>query len=282
MGEEPDDPDVADGGLTIDIDPELIAAAMSAVESRAKGRKKASFAPSRLQEETGDPVTVDLDDEQARVAAALIPPPPKLRVAEAESGAPPSKPASPRPLAASPDAQLLSIRLRDALDRLRRAESEVASANADRDALDRQTRELREAVQRQLQDAEAVRARHKREREEAERLVEERILRGLFEVVDNVERGIAHAGQDPARVAEGLQMINEQFQGLLRRLGVERIDASDGLLFDPTRHEALLHRPTGDVLPGCIVEEVTGGFSLRGRMLRPSRVVVASANDAEE
>ena len=65
MDPEPDD-DAAEG-LAIDIDPELIAAAMSAVESRRRPKKRKGFAPSRFQEETGDPVTVDLERETDRV-----------------------------------------------------------------------------------------------------------------------------------------------------------------------------------------------------------------------
>jgi molecular chaperone GrpE len=289
MGGEPDDPAMAEGGLSIDIDPELIAAAISAVNSRARKRKKPAFAPGRLQEETGDPVTVDIEGELARDARAAAGLSAEAASGSAERGGSPEPaprpPATGAPPAAGPAAlevQLLNERLRDAQDRLRRAEAEVLAVSRDRDALDRQLRELREGLQRQTQDAEAARVRFRKEREEAERGVEERVLREIFDVGDNVERGIAHASQDPVRVAAGLQMIHGQFQGLLRRLGVERIESSPGTLFDPACHEALLHQPTDRVLPGCIVEEVTGGFSLRGRMLRPARVVVASTPTPEE
>ncbi len=270
MSGAPDDPQSEEGALSIDIDPELIAAAMNAVDRRSRKRKKATFAPSRLQEETGDPVTVDLENPEPRPSLPRT-------VGPAES-APQAPAVGPHAV----DVQLLNLRLRDAQERLRRAEGEIGALSAERASLERQVRELRDSVQRQALEADAIRARNRKEREELERSVEERVLRAFFEVGDNVERGIAHAGQDPQRVAQGLLMIHEQFHGLLRRFGVEKIDASRGALFDPAQHEAILHAASETVLPGCILDQVTSGFVLRGRMLRPARVVVASGGDVKE
>jgi molecular chaperone GrpE (heat shock protein) len=36
------------------------------------------------------------------------------------------------------------------------------------------------------------------------------------------------------------------------------------------------------VLPGCILDQVTSGFTLRGRLLRPARVVVAAGSESEK
>ncbi len=268
-----DEPQPDEGGLSIDIDPELIAAAMNAVDRRAKKRKKAGFAPSRLQEETGDPVTVDLEEQTSEPAAhrlAAVP------AAPAPDVPPPAR--DPRAV----DIQLLNMRLRDAKDGLRRADAEITTLKEERDALERQIRGLREAVQRLSSDAEAIRIRNRKEREEYERSGEERVLRAFFEVGDNVERGIAHAGQDPQRVGQGLQMIYQQFHGLLRRFGVERIGAERGVLFDPALHEAILHTASETVLPGCILDQVNAGFTLRGRLLRPARVVVVSGSESEK
>ena len=269
MGNDPEEPDAGAGDLSIDIDPELIAAAMSAVDSRVGKKKKRGFAPSRLTEETGDPVTVDLELEVERSHAAM-------------TATPVPEPAPrPAPRAAPPpdgdeERRLAVLRLRETTDRLRRVEAELVRTSEARDALDRQVRELREAALRVQNDAEQARIRARRDREEIERGAEEKVLRGLLDIVENVERGVAHADADPARVLAGLNMIAEQFRMLLRRVGVERIEAAPGTLFDPAQHEALLHLPTGDVLPGCIVNEVAAGFLLRGRLMRPARVVVAT------
>lgn len=267
----------------IDIDPELIAAATAAVESRV--RKKRKFAPSRRQEETGDPVTVDLEHEAGASDEAA-----NASLSDGPTAVTPVAP--PRPAVAPPGAMpmpatwvdegaeeqrlLLSLRLRDTTERLRRVEDELARVMEARDGLDRQCRELREAAHRASADGELARIRARKEREELERTAEERVLRGLLDIVENVERGLTHGSQDPARVQAGLNMIAEQFKALLKRLGVERIVADPGTLFDPAQHEALLHVATTDVLPGCVISEVAAGFMLRGRLMRPARVVVAS------
>lgn len=262
----------------IDIDPELIAAATAAVESRVR-KKKRAFAPSRRQEETGDPVTVDLEQESGlseEAANASLSDGPTAVTPVAALRSPPALTPRADDDAAEEQRLLLTLRLRDTTERLRRVEDELARMTEARDGLDRQCRELREAAHRASADNELARVRARKEREELERNAEERVLRGLLDIVENVERGLTHGSQDPARVQAGLNMIAEQFKALLKRLGVERIVADPGTLFDPAQHEALLHVDTTDVLPGCVVNEVAAGFMLRGRMMRPARVVVAS------
>jgi molecular chaperone GrpE len=77
----------------------------------------------------------------------------------------------------------------------------------------------------------------------------------------------------------GLQMIMEQFRTQLRRYGAERILIQKGMAFDPEIHEAVLHLPTRDWPPGSVIEEVSAGFRLKGRMVRAARVVVAASPD---
>ena len=112
--------------------------------------------------------------------------------------------------------------------------------------------------------------------EGAERRGEERSLRPIVDVFENVERAWLHAVSDPAQILGGLQMIVEQFKRLLTRLGFERIEADRGVLFDPACHEAVLHVRTDDALPGTVVDEVQPGFRLRGRLFRPARVTVSA------
>ncbi|MBM4369851.1 MAG: nucleotide exchange factor GrpE [Deltaproteobacteria bacterium] len=167
-------------------------------------------------------------------------------------------------------------RARESGERVRRLEAELEFARQGRDELDQQYRDLRQSVQRLQQEADLARQRTRKDRDEAERMGEERVLRGLLDIIENVERGVAHAGQDPARVVAGLNMVAEQFRMLLKRIGVDRVEAEPGTPFDPSQHEAVLHMPNTDVPPGTVHSEVAPGFKLRGRLVRPARVVVAS------
>lgn len=235
--------------LSIDIDPALIEAALASVENRGRNH------------DTPD-IEVDISPDEP------TPTPPS----PSPASVPPARPVE--------DARLVALRAREQGERLRRLEAEVTRVTEARDALDQQYRELRQAAQSLQAEMDALRIRARKDREEAERVGEERVLRGILDIIENVERGVNHAAEDPTRVLAGLTMIAEQFRILLRRLGIERVEAGRGTPFNPALHEAVLHMPTDEVAEGAIHSEVAAGFTLRGRLVRPARVVVASATGA--
>lgn len=147
-------------------------------------------------------------------------------------------------------------------------------------ALETQLKELREAQRAQVADFERYRTRARKDSEESERRGEERALRALIDIFDNVERARVHSDSDPTRIAAGLQMIVDQFRRQLTRVGLERISAARGDLFDPEIHEAVAHVDGDEVPDGAVVDEVTPGFRLRGRLFRPARVTVAARSIA--
>lgn len=104
----------------------------------------------------------------------------------------------------------------------------------------------------------------------------ERLLRGLLQVADDLDRAIAAGSAAPERLLEGLAITRQAMTRLLINEGVEHIPA-DGEPFDPNWHEAVGTRPhqeTGKAA-GEIVEVVTPGYRLGERLLRPARVIVA-------
>lgn len=170
----------------------------------------------------------------------------------------------------------LRLRLRDQADTVHKLEQNLARTTEISDGLDRQVREYRTALKRLEHDVESARKRQRRDREEAERRGEEAAVRAIVEIVDNVERAAAYADGEAGQVASGLAIIREQFRSCLRRLSVERVDATAGVAFDPAVHEAVLHLPHEGLPEGRVVSEVSAGFRHRGRLLRPARVVVSA------
>ena len=231
-------------GLMLEIDPDLLEAALASVDRAVKR-------PS---------------EPEAEVA---------LDVAGEPEATPPPKGPSDRE-------RLLGIQIQELQDRLRRQEGELGRAVQQRDALDAQARELRQALKKAEADAEQARARARKERDDAERSAEERSIRTLLDIVDSLERGWAQAQSHPEKMHAGVQMIVDQFRGLLKKLGVERIEATRGVLFDPEQHEAVLHIAHSEVLAGCVVDEAAAGFRLRGKMVRPARVVVAAPSPGDD
>lgn len=98
----------------------------------------------------------------------------------------------------------------------------------------------------------------------------------LLDVLDNCERGAdaARAAGAPASFAEGFNMIHRQLSAVLAKHGVEPI-AATGQHFDPNFHEALNQEIRPDLAPNTVVSELTKGYRIRDRVLRPSRVTVS-------
>ena len=73
--------------------------------------------------------------------------------------------------------------------------------------------------------------------------------------------------------AEGTLKIKEQMLGFLRNNGVEEIDCLDKK-FDPRFHEAV-KMADSDSDSGAILEEISKGYLLHGKVIRASRVKIA-------
>lgn len=239
------DPPDRDDSFEIDIDPELIEAALRAVERRAAGV------------EPGPPAT--RGEVEVEVAA---PPPP----------------------ASGPDrSEALSATIRAQQDHIQRLEAEVRRVVESRDELETQARELREAVRTLRAEFERYRDRAKREQEDAARRAEERALVHLLDASDNLDRAWAHAERSAdASVASGLRMSVEQVRITLRKAGLERVSAQPGDRFDPEVHEAVMHLAVEGIEAGAVAQELSAGYRLRGRLLRPARVAIAASPTPSE
>jgi molecular chaperone GrpE len=69
--------------------------------------------------------------------------------------------------------------------------------------------------------------------------------------------------------------VQKQLLEVLAKHGVEPITAL-GEPFDPNLHEALVQQPTADHPEGTVVGELSKGYRIRDRVLRPSKVAVSS------
>ena len=137
---------------------------------------------------------------------------------------------------------------------------------------------LKERLLRMAADFDNFRKRSRRDVADAERRVQEDLLRSLLPTFDNLERAVMHAGSatDVKALAEGIRMVIRQFQDTLGGLGIERV-ATIGKPFDPAEHEAVQHVQSADMPPGAVVQELQPGYRWQGRLMRPALVVVAKA-----
>ena len=124
------------------------------------------------------------------------------------------------------------------------------------------------------------RKRAAREVESARQYGAERLAAALLPALDSLELGLqAAATADAATLAEGERATLRLLLKALEACGVTGLDPV-GEPFDPERHEALTMQPSPDAAPNTVLAVVQKGYVLNGRLLRPARVVVASAPGA--
>ena len=97
------------------------------------------------------------------------------------------------------------------------------------------------------------------------------VLTDLFNIIDNMDRAIKCIEKDSDR--EGVEMIKKQMFDMLKRYGVEEIDALDKD-FDPTYHNAIM-RVEDSEKSGKVVNQAQKGYKIGDKVLRYAQVVVA-------
>ena len=125
-----------------------------------------------------------------------------------------------------------------------------------------------------------VRRRLMREREDAVRVSEDRVLLEVITLLDDLERALAALPPDQAAGAwaQGVALTAQRMRDTLARHGVVPAP-SVGQPFDPAFHDALLEIPAPEgIAPGHVAQEIQRGYQREGRALRAARVVVAKAD----
>jgi molecular chaperone GrpE len=107
----------------------------------------------------------------------------------------------------------------------------------------------------------------------------ERFAEELLPVADNLARALEAAEADGSNTTllEGVRLVKKQMLDVFKNHGVEMIETRIGDTFDSNIHEAVAAMPTDRIPPNRVMELHHHGFLLRGRLLRPARVVVSVA-----
>src|SRR5467141_2497810 len=131
-------------------------------------------------------------------------------------------------------------------------------------------------------DFENYRKRVEKEMSDNRQFGNQRLLSDLIIVNDELELALSEAeeSKENPTITEGVGMVHKRLQTLLSKEGVEKIQ-SIGSKFNPDLHEAAL-RVESDQEEGTIVEEIRQGYTLKGKVLRPSIVKVAENSVGRE
>jgi len=106
----------------------------------------------------------------------------------------------------------------------------------------------------------------------------EGILKELINIYDDLKRAVI--AYDP-KLTEGLALILNNFSALLKREGVEVIEA-EGKKFNPDLHESLMVEYDPSVEDEIITGVLEEGYMLKGKVLRPSKVKINKLKGVEE
>jgi molecular chaperone GrpE len=105
-----------------------------------------------------------------------------------------------------------------------------------------------------------------------------KLARELLPALDNFERALAAAEEQPENrdhhLTDGIRLVQTELLGALARVGIAP-DSPKGERFDPHRHEAVAQQPIDGAEPGTIVEVYSAGYTYGDDVLRPAKVVVA-------
>ena len=127
-------------------------------------------------------------------------------------------------------------------------------------------------------ELENFRKRAQREMETEVRYRDAGLIRDLLPALDNLTRSVQAAEQtgNVEELLQGLQMILSQFDQVLVGHSAAPIKTV-GEPFDPNLHEALQQIPTSEHPPMTVLQEIERGYILHDRVIRPGKVLVASA-----
>lgn len=134
-------------------------------------------------------------------------------------------------------------------------------------------------LKRLAADFENFRRRQVQEREDLFKYGQKDFILSLLPVVDNFERAIAASkdAKDVTSVIEGIEKIQKQLIDAMQKNGVELIEALDKP-FDPNFHEAVQQMVNDEKPDQTVINELQKGYTLSGRVIRPSMVVVSTVS----
>ena len=153
---------------------------------------------------------------------------------------------------------------------------EVTSADEIISELQRELTTERDKYLRLAAEFDNFRKRMLKERSEAETRGQSELVRHLLDPLDDIAR-FAHvdpAAIECATVVQGVDMVEKKFDKYLRAAGLEPLNPVDQP-FDPSLHEAVATEPAeSDELDGTVARVYQVGYTFKGQLLRPARVVV--------
>ena len=149
-------------------------------------------------------------------------------------------------------------------------------------------KEIEDKLTRSYAELENQRRRYEKEKNEAYEFGGMALAKECLNLTDNLERSKVSIINDEGlekknkyKIVEHLDIIYKDILSIFKKNQIDEISAL-GEKLDPNKHQAMLEIEDPDKEQGTVVQEIQKGFTLKGRLLRPSLVGVSKKPQKNE
>jgi len=164
------------------------------------------------------------------------------------------------------------------LDFIEQFRSQVDELSREKEQIEKKAAEYLDKLKRLQADMENLQKITNRQIETVTKQASENLLFKLLPIVDALQQAgkVTHSSDSfsSEEISVGLKMLLNQLMDVLKTEGLEEIPAV-GQPLNPERHEVVSYIETDKVQENTVVDEVRRGYALKGRVIRPSLVIVS-------
>jgi len=148
---------------------------------------------------------------------------------------------------------------------------------------EQEIKEVKDKYLRALAELENYRKRMEREFEEFKKYANLEFFMKVISVLDNFDRALSGAelSGNFESFYKGMEIIYRQLKDTLQSLGLTEFSGL-GETFDPARHEAVAVIPNSDKPDNTIIEEISKGYMVGERIIKPAQVLVSRQKEGGE
>ena len=154
--------------------------------------------------------------------------------------------------------------------------------------IEEKLKETEDKLTRSYAELENQRRRYEKEKEEAYEYGGMALAKECLNLTDNLERSKLSIISDESleksnkdKIIEHLDIIYKDILSIFKKNQIDEISAL-GEKLDPNKHQAMLEIEDAEKEQGIVVQEIQKGFTLKGRLLRPSLVGVSKKPQKDE
>jgi molecular chaperone GrpE len=160
-------------------------------------------------------------------------------------------------------------------EELEEIQKELPPEKSEAKLLKEQLEETKNRLLRALADFDNYKKRAAIDRDQFVQFANEALITELLPIIDGFNRALAASKKSKAgeEMTKGIALVKKQLEDILKKHGVVEIEAL-GKPYDANLHEAILQKEHSGP-ENMIIEEMQKGYTLHGRVIRPSMVIVS-------